>query len=157
MGVTSQIFKNKLAISCNIYFNIVKHVPFPSWVTPILPKEPHSPLLAVLHPITRNIIPRTQRIPDHSITPPLEHISLKETSLPRECPFSPSRSLHYSSRILPFKGECPFSPSKSFFRSSRKPPTLGNAHSPYLEIPSIPRDIPSSRNTPSSHWEVPSP
>lgn len=114
MGVTSQIFKNKLAISCNIYFNIVKHVPFPSWVTPILPKEPHSCLLVVLHPITRNIIPRTQRIPDHSITPPLGHISLKETSLPKECPFSPSRSLHYSSRILPFKGEAPFPHQKVF-------------------------------------------
>jgi len=113
MGVTSQILKNKLAISCNIYLNIVKHVPFPSWVTPILPKEPHSPLLVVLHPITRNIIPRTQHIPNHSITPPLGHIS---------------------SRRLLF---------------------LGSAHSPHLEVYTIPRGYyPSRGNAPSPHQKV---
>jgi hypothetical protein len=65
-----------------------------------------------------------------------------------ECTFSPSRSLYYFSKILPFKGECPFSSSKSSFRTSGKPPTPGNAHYPCLEIPSTPCEIPSSGNAP---------
>lgn len=63
MGVTSQILKNKLAILCNIDFNIVKNIPLPSWVTPTLRREPHSPLLVVLHLITRDIIPRNATRP----------------------------------------------------------------------------------------------
>jgi hypothetical protein len=71
--------------------------PFTRKATPILPKEPHSPLLVMLHPILGDII-----IPDHIVSIGEIAIlrettinSLRETTFPKEPTLSlPKRSFH---------------------------------------------------------------
>lgn len=93
----------------------------------------------------------TQRIPDHSITPPLAHISPRGDFLYQVVHLLPTEKFILFLEKIILRGGMPLFLVEKFFPFWGKPSTLGNAHSPCLEIPSPLHEIPSSRNAPSSH------